>query len=91
MVQTKSIKVLYSIVFSIRNFLQEKAHLEAESRAAALQDRVKDLEKQLSVIQERCTKLLNIEKEHCLDYLPSKGMSNFVVLFSNIVQRKISS
>ncbi|XP_013175036.1 PREDICTED: cingulin-like [Papilio xuthus] len=51
---------------------KEKAQAEAEMRATALQDRVKDLEKQLSVIQERCTKLLNIEKEHCLDYLPSK-------------------
>ncbi|CAK1578222.1 unnamed protein product [Parnassius mnemosyne] len=51
---------------------KEKARAEAELHVDELRCRIKELEEELSVLRERCAQLVDIEKQHCLEYLPAK-------------------
>ncbi|XP_068628062.1 early endosome antigen 1-like, partial [Battus philenor] len=51
---------------------KEKVKTETELRVIELQQQIKESEEQLALFQDRCAKLVSIEKENCLDYLPSK-------------------
>lgn len=46
-------------------------------RVVQLQTHVKELEEKLSTIQEQCVRLVETEKQHCLKYLPAKGIVYF--------------